>query len=40
VGSLGALELEVGRVQPPVVAIALGVLLSQLRGLVERVGGP
>jgi hypothetical protein len=27
-------------VQPPVVAIALGVVLSQLRGSVERVGDP
>jgi hypothetical protein len=27
-------------VQPPVVALALGVLLSELRGLVERRGGP
>jgi hypothetical protein len=38
--SLGALQLEVGRVQPPVLALAPGVVLSQLHGSVERVGEP
>jgi hypothetical protein len=35
-----ALQFEVGRVRPPVVAIALGVVFSELRGSVERVGDP